>query len=75
MLAQCLGPFVSEHVEGSEDGLSGLLTDAGFVVEDPGHRGLTDPGLPGDVRESKPHDDSVAYLKFGNSLVARVSCF
>ncbi|GAA2300272.1 hypothetical protein GCM10009853_065840 [Glycomyces scopariae] len=73
MLAEGLGAFIAEHVEGSEDGLSGLLTDAGLVVQDPGHRCLTDPGLPGDVRESKPHDDRLAYLKLGNSLVARLS--
>ena len=54
-LAQPRGAFVAEHVERGEDGLPGVRGDAGAVVEHPGHRGLADLRLPGDVSEPGTH--------------------
>jgi hypothetical protein len=53
--AQLRRPLVSQHVQRGKDGRARPLGHAGFTVEHPADRGLTDPGLLRHFRKPSRH--------------------
>ena len=61
-LAPAGGPFIPPHIKNDQNRLTRIGRDAGAVVEHPGHRGLADFGLLGDVRQSCAHGGMLAEI-------------